>query len=567
MCLNSWGRSAYSYALIEISADEVLKEDLVIAIPIGKNRGHSLVTINIEYEWRPPMCSTCLIFDHVNDKCPKLPKEVSPVEANNKDAFKHSNGIVVDYQQHSSGLSDYKAILKPSKSILKTPSTPTKEGRKVSMNSSIMVWEVETDYESLIRDDIGSPNIKNVNASATDSMGHAKEQAACPQQDVPFAKKPMTDSNFGDSNTSDTNDLGTNAKHVAGPKVSTSFASVLKPNKNKVVQIMELRNEEYVEGAAVTLPLSAIEEVSSRFVNTLYGYFVGKRLAFRLVENYVHNAWAKFGIKQIQLHGDFFLFQFENKEGMDRVLESGPWLIRMVPLILNVWSPDSDLHKADIKKVPVWVKLHKVPIVTYSEVGLSLITTQIRKPIWLDTYTSNMCLNSWGRSAYSYALIEISADEVLKEDLVIAIPIGKNRGHSLVTINIEYEWRPPMCSTCLIFDHVNDKCPKLPKEVSPVEANNKDAFKHSNGTADDRFEVVKKKRNKKKKHQKQVDRVVLNKPSLQLHYRRVDKNSFSALNKDEDYERQTSQSVINESDSDVDEMIILDDRGGSVKIT
>ncbi|GKF87456.1 zinc knuckle CX2CX4HX4C containing protein, partial [Tanacetum coccineum] len=157
----------------------------------------------------------------------------------------------------------------------------------------------------------------------------------------------------------------------------------------------ELRNEEHVEGAAVTIPLSAIEEVSSRFENTLYGYFVGKRLAFRLVENYVKNVWAKFGVKRVQLHGEFFLFQFETKEGMDRVLENGPWLIKMVPLILNVWSPDSDLFKAEIKKVPVWVKFHHVPIVAYSEVGLSLITTQVGKPIRLDAYTSNMCLHSW----------------------------------------------------------------------------------------------------------------------------------------------------------------------------
>nr|GEU84184.1 hypothetical protein [Tanacetum cinerariifolium] len=331
-------------------------------------------------------------------------------------------------------------------------------------------------------------------------------------------------------------------------------------NNNKVMQINELRNEEHVEGAAMTLSLSAIEEVSSRFANTLYG-----------------------------------------------VLESGPWVIQMVPLILNVWSPGSDLHKAEIKKVPVWVKLHHVPIVAYSEVGLSLITTQIGKPIELDTYTGNMCLNSWGRSAYARALIEISADEVLKEDLVIAIPVEKDKGHSLVNIKIEYEWRPPRCSTFLIFNHVNDKCHKLPKVVSSAVVNDVivDAAKHSNGTDDDGFEVVKKKRNRKKKLQKHVYGVALSKPSLNLHYRRVDKenstkgfastskvgkststgvhdknvrleNSFSALNDDEKSDlndtttwQHTQQvlNVLNESDSDVDEEITLDDRRGNLKTT
>ncbi|GKA09184.1 hypothetical protein Tco_0688515 [Tanacetum coccineum] len=30
------------------------KEDLVIDIPRGKDKGHSLATIRIEYEWKPP---------------------------------------------------------------------------------------------------------------------------------------------------------------------------------------------------------------------------------------------------------------------------------------------------------------------------------------------------------------------------------------------------------------------------------------------------------------------------------------------------------------------------------
>nr|GFC02093.1 hypothetical protein [Tanacetum cinerariifolium] len=38
---------------------------------------------------------------------------------------------------------------------------------------------------------------------------------------------------------------------------------------------------------------------------------------------------------QHDLHDDFFLFQIENKDAMDKVLEDGPWLICTVPLILN----------------------------------------------------------------------------------------------------------------------------------------------------------------------------------------------------------------------------------------
>ncbi|GJU94038.1 sugar transport protein 13 [Tanacetum coccineum] len=127
----------------------------------------------------------------------------------------------------------------------------------------------------------------------------------------------------------------------------------------------------------VAIPMEAVEAVSTRFANTLYGYFIGKRLAFPLVENYVKNTWAKYGLKRIQLHEDFFMFQFNTKEGMESVMENGPWLIRFVPLILNIWTPNTDLKKDVITSAPLWVKLHHVPIVAYSEVGLSLIATQL----------------------------------------------------------------------------------------------------------------------------------------------------------------------------------------------
>ncbi|GKD35364.1 zinc knuckle CX2CX4HX4C containing protein [Tanacetum coccineum] len=195
----------------------------------------------------------------------------------------------------------------------------------------------------------------------------------------------------GDTAMKDNVSQGDDAAHKAGgssknvndiqqqgmkPMGVNSFASVLqsKPT-NKIVKITELRNEESVEGASMAIPFDDVEEISSPFTHTFYGYFIGKRLAFPLVKNYVKNTWAKYGLKRIQLHDDFFLFQFESKDGMDSVLENGPWLIRTVPLTLNVWSPNTDLKKAEVKKALVWVKLHHILIVAYSEVGLSLITT------------------------------------------------------------------------------------------------------------------------------------------------------------------------------------------------
>ncbi|GJV61287.1 putative RNA-directed DNA polymerase [Tanacetum coccineum] len=109
---------------------------------------------------------------------------------------------------------------------------------------------------------------------------------------------------------------------VTQPVGASSFASVLQNTQAKrSVRISKMHNQEAVEGARITLPMAAVEEVSARFKNTLYGFFIGDRLAFPLVENYVKNTWAKFGLKRVMLDDEFFLFQFETKDGMEKVME------------------------------------------------------------------------------------------------------------------------------------------------------------------------------------------------------------------------------------------------------
>nr|GEX79091.1 hypothetical protein [Tanacetum cinerariifolium] len=134
-----------------------------------------------------------------------------------------------------------------------------------------------------------------------------------------------------------------------------SFASILQhKTMKKVVKVSELRNNVTVHGAAIAIPLEAIKEASARFKNSLYGYFVGKKLAFPLVATH---------------------------DGIEKVIENGPWLIRSIPLILNVWTPNAQVKRDEIKVVPVWVKLHHVPVVACFKIGLRLITTPLGRPV------------------------------------------------------------------------------------------------------------------------------------------------------------------------------------------
>ncbi|GKA47142.1 reverse transcriptase domain-containing protein [Tanacetum coccineum] len=172
--------------------------------------------------------------------------------------------------------------------------------------------------------------------------------------------------------------------------MNQSYASMFKqPVALKAVQLTQMNNEE--------------------------------RLAFPVVENYVKNAWAKFGLERTMLTNGFFFFQFTTHEGMERVLENGPWLIR--------------------------------------------------------------------------ALVEVSSLTKLKESLIVAIPFPNGTGHSLETVDVEYEWQPPRCETCKIFDHRDMDCPKREKVVVPNQEVDQDGFtqvicKNGKGKQDERARQI-----------------------------------------------------------------------------
>ncbi|GKA85885.1 zinc knuckle CX2CX4HX4C containing protein [Tanacetum coccineum] len=192
---------------------------------------------------------------------------------------------------------------------------------------------------------------------------------------------------------------------------STSYAGVAggsakdQPNVNS--NFRTLVADPVFDGVNISIPRKVVEKVSTRFEHTLYGYFIGKRMAFPVVEYYARNNWAKHGLKRIMMNSKgFFFFKFDSRAGLEAVLEGGPWLIRKSPIILKKWSMDTRLLKEELTRIPIWVKLHDVPIQVFEEDGISLIATFIGKPVMLDSYTSSMCNDSWGRSSFARCLIE-----------------------------------------------------------------------------------------------------------------------------------------------------------------
>ncbi|GJY40955.1 hypothetical protein Tco_0428225 [Tanacetum coccineum] len=142
----------------------------------------------------------------------------------------------------------------------------------------------------------------------------------------------------------------------------------------------------------------------------------------------------------------------EKQDGRERVADNDT----VLPM-----AAKEGVMSSVVTKVSVWVKLYNVPMVAYSKDGLSLIATQIGKPIMLDAFTSSMCVDSWGRISLARALIEIDANLDLKKEVKMAIPVDEDdrSGYISEVIRVEYEWKPPHCLDLKLFGHNYEKCP------------------------------------------------------------------------------------------------------------
>nr|GEU29728.1 hypothetical protein [Tanacetum cinerariifolium] len=91
-------------------------------------------------------------------------------------------------------------------------------------------------------------------------------------------------------------------------------------------------------------------------------------------------------------------------DGLDAMLENGPWFIWNIPFILKKWHPNENLLKEDVSTVLVWVKLYGVPVTAFSDDGLSAIATKL-------------------------------------ENIIVAMPKITREDHYTCNVRVEYEWK------------------------------------------------------------------------------------------------------------------------------
>ncbi|GKG03977.1 hypothetical protein Tco_0314364, partial [Tanacetum coccineum] len=70
----------------------------------------------------------------------------------------------------------------------------------------------------------------------------------------------------------------------------SSYANVTGKPSGKKLNIRNLLTPRG-NGINVVVPVKSIRDISERYANTSYGFFLGKKVAYPVVVNYVRNTW------------------------------------------------------------------------------------------------------------------------------------------------------------------------------------------------------------------------------------------------------------------------------------
>ncbi|KAL3738352.1 hypothetical protein ACJRO7_019820 [Eucalyptus globulus] len=202
-----------------------------------------------------------------------------------------------------------------------------------------------------------------------------------------------------------------------------------------------------------------LQAAHPKWDDCLVGYYIGKRLPFRMTEDALKHARGNHLAEVIVADLGFYYFHIPDKEFRRKVLEGGPITVAKIPLVLQQWHPFMKLEKECHKSVPVWLRLRNIPVNLWSASGISALASALGKPLYVDSRTEQMAM-----VAYARVCVEIEASSSFPEAIDFLL------NGDLRSVDVQYEWLPMLCPKCCTFGHrcADPQAPALPKDGSKL---------------------------------------------------------------------------------------------------
>ncbi|KAL2245415.1 UNVERIFIED_CONTAM: hypothetical protein Sindi_2809700 [Sesamum indicum] len=215
-------------------------------------------------------------------------------------------------------------------------------------------------------------------------------------------------------------------------------------------------------GEVIVRPsLEIIREGSKRWKSTAVGYFLGKKPYFHHLKEFATSIWPALRDVTATANG-FFFFQFKSVIDMEEVIEGGPWFFQGQPIVLQKWEPGMAMRKLKHTQVPVWIKLRHLPVELWTTEGLSTVASGVGKPLYPDAIT-----RACTRLDFARVCVMLDITSTLPKHIIIMTP-NEGRGETPCKVDVEYEWVPPKCKSCMSLGHSIKDC-SLIKPAKPTK--------------------------------------------------------------------------------------------------
>ncbi|KAI0508116.1 hypothetical protein KFK09_014250 [Dendrobium nobile] len=129
----------------------------------------------------------------------------------------------------------------------------------------------------------------------------------------------------------------------------------------------------------------------------------------------------------------------------------GVWFLLGKPFVLQKWHPKFKPKKEDFSSVLIWVKIHDLPLACWNSEGISRIASKIGVPIAADNLTEQKT-----RLTFARICVLVDCNATYPDEIRVSLD------GDVVSLAVQYEWRPYPCEHCKSLMHFSSTCPSKP---------------------------------------------------------------------------------------------------------
>nr|GEV14228.1 hypothetical protein [Tanacetum cinerariifolium] len=167
-----------------------------------------------------------------------------------------------------------------------------------------------------------------------------------------------------------------------------------------------------------------IDEGIKKWGLTIVGHFVGFKMSYWDIVGHLKRIWRPYQLDEIIMNEEgLYFIKFKFQDGLQSVIENGPWLVDHKPLFVQRWVAGICLEKPEPARIPLWV-------------------------------TTSMCEKGFGRASFARVLIKVEASK----GIVDSVEAWYRKLNGSMNLRVEYAWKPPLCNHCCVFGHSFKGC-------------------------------------------------------------------------------------------------------------